>query len=212
MKKIPTLFKRDENEKWKVLNEVNPDCQWVIDGEGTPTEKFDGTCCLLKDEKLYRRRELDLHKMSYEEAVKTIGFICADPDDLLNLSEREELLGWQPVSDTDPNDKMHREGLKNLLCGVIDGIMKIPDDTYELVGPLQKNYYHLDRYKLWLHGSHILPDSPRDFDSLKTLFQTLVEAEGYCEGIVWHHPDGRMAKLKVSDFFGKKCQLHKQGK
>ena len=34
MKKIPTLFKRDPVNRSLVTREVNPDCQWVIDGEG----------------------------------------------------------------------------------------------------------------------------------------------------------------------------------
>jgi hypothetical protein len=36
---------------------------------------------------------------------------------------------------------------------------------------------------------------PRDFDGLARYLDGL----GH-EGIVWHHPDGRMAKLKVRDF------------
>lgn len=35
MKKIPTLFARDEATNRKhVKNEVNPDAKWVLDGEG----------------------------------------------------------------------------------------------------------------------------------------------------------------------------------
>ena len=47
MHKIPTLFRRDPDDRKRVLPEANPACQWVLDGEGTPTRKYDGTCVLL---------------------------------------------------------------------------------------------------------------------------------------------------------------------
>lgn len=36
---------------------------------------------------------------------------------------------------------------------------------------------------------------PRDYDGLRAW---LADFDG--EGVVWHHPDGRMAKIKVRDF------------
>ena len=45
------------------------------------------------------------------------------------------------------------------------------------------------------HGSRILEDVPRTFEELRELLRHLV-----CEGIVFHHPDGRMAKVKTRDF------------
>lgn len=57
MKKMKSLFKREfENGNIvKCLNEVEQECQWVINGEGYATEKLDGTCCLIEDGKIYRR-------------------------------------------------------------------------------------------------------------------------------------------------------------
>jgi hypothetical protein len=43
MKKISTLFKKDPNNLGVVINEINPDNQWVFDGFGIATRKFDGT-------------------------------------------------------------------------------------------------------------------------------------------------------------------------
>jgi hypothetical protein len=43
---------------------------------------------------------------------------------------------------------------------------------------------------------HIGEQTPRDFDGLRAW----MEKYPYIEGIVWHHPDGRMAKLKLRDF------------
>lgn len=45
------------------------------------------------------------------------------------------------------------------------------------------------------HGRDVLPDAPRDYDGLKEFL-----ADRCIEGIVWHHPDGRMVKIKARDF------------
>ncbi len=45
------------------------------------------------------------------------------------------------------------------------------------------------------HGIEQLTDVPRDYDGLAAWL-----AQTDFEGIVWHHPDGRMAKLKKRDF------------
>ncbi len=68
MKKIPTIFVRD----WDgtigppparfVLNEPHPDCEWVFAGEGVPRQKIDGTACLVRDGRLYKRHEVRADK------------------------------------------------------------------------------------------------------------------------------------------------------
>lgn len=59
MKKIPTIFERDWNgDRSRVTRVPNPACQWVFDGEGVATRKYDGACCMVRDGKLYKRREL----------------------------------------------------------------------------------------------------------------------------------------------------------
>ena len=55
MKKIPTLFIRDASNPKFVTREVNPECQWVIDGEGVATRKWDGSACLIRGGKLFKR-------------------------------------------------------------------------------------------------------------------------------------------------------------
>ena len=62
MKKMKTLYKRQfENHKIaKCLNEVEPECQWVLDGEGWATEKIDGTCCLIKNGKMLKKIETEI--------------------------------------------------------------------------------------------------------------------------------------------------------
>ena len=41
MKKISTLFKKNINNLALVINEVNPENQWVFDVYGIPTRKFE---------------------------------------------------------------------------------------------------------------------------------------------------------------------------
>ena len=44
-------------------------------------------------------------------------------------------------------------------------------------------------------ASEVLTDCPTDFDGLKLYLE-----HRDIEGIVWHHPDGRMVKIKKRDF------------
>lgn len=181
MKKIPTMFERDWNgDRSRVLNQVHSGCEWVLAGEGTATRKLDGTCCMIRDGKLYKRQELKQGQPA--------------PDDFEEVNFDEETskrIGWRPVGDG-PEDKWHREGFANLGGEVIDG-------TYELVGPkTQGNPECFDMQALVPHTVERLAisgDVPGDFEGLKAYLATQD-----IEGIVFHHPDGRMAKIKKRDF------------
>lgn len=178
MKKIPTLFERDWNgDRSRVVPQVHPGCEWVLAGEGTATIKIDGTCCMIRDGKLYKRRELkpgDPRPLDFEEA---------DQD-----GETGKAVGWLPVGDGS-EDRWHREAFARLVPPLEDG-------TYELLGPkVQGNVEGYPHHELVWHGHMIAEDAPRDFEGLKTWMQGL-----NIEGLVWHHPDGRRAKLKLRDF------------
>src|SRR5262245_3644744 len=43
VQKIPTLFIRDPKDMSRVLRDVTPGAEWVLQGEGVPTRKRDGT-------------------------------------------------------------------------------------------------------------------------------------------------------------------------
>jgi hypothetical protein len=157
----------------------------VLAGEGVPTRKLDGASCLVRDGKLYKRRELrkgDPAPPSFE---------AIDHDE-----EAGKTVGWVPVGDG-PEDRYHREGFAFLMR--MDGGAK--DGTYELVGPkIQGNPEGLPEHQLVPHSSlfiHLLAENtpPRTFDALREWM-----AGQDIEGVVWHHPDGRMAKLKLRDF------------
>lgn len=183
MKKIPTLFQRNYDTDRLVRNEVVPGCEWVLAGEGAATVKVDGTCCMIRNGYMYKRYELKRGKVAPRDFEPSQE---ADP-------VTGDTPGWVRVTDG-PEDRWHREAYEYTLMSR-DG-QTITDGTYELIGPkVQGNPYHLDAHRLALHGDNRLADCPTDFEELK---RYLGEME--IEGVVWWHPDGRMAKLKRRDF------------
>jgi len=186
MKKIPTLFERDwTGDKSRVVNQYHKDCEWVGNGEGVATQKLDGTSCLIRNGKLFKRRE-----------VKADGALPRDFELATFDDETGKSVGWVPVGDG-PDDKFHREAFW-------DGL---PDGTYELIGPkVQGNPEHADRHTLIAHSNAaVYQDAPRDFEGLRDWLNGKD-----IEGVVFHHPDGRMAKIKLRDFGFKRTSTDKE--
>jgi len=182
MQKIISLFQRNYDGDRLVRNEVVPGAEWVLAGEGIPTRKWDGTCCLVRDGRLFKRYMLKRGKKAPE------GFEPATEVD--PKTGKQE--GWVPVG-AGPEDRWHREAADSTaLAGWLH------DGTYELCGPkVQGGVERTDMHVLYPHGLQLAPGNPpRTFDGLKAYF----EAHNYIEGIVWHHPDGRMVKIKGKDF------------
>lgn len=189
MKKIISLFQRNYNSDRLVRNEVTPGAEWVINGEGVPTRKVDGTSCLIKEGELYKRYD------SKKGRTPPIGFIPAqDPDPVTG-----HWPGWLKVG-TGNEDKWHNEGYQNIKS-LNNGV--ILDGTYELVGPkVQGNPENYDRHMLLRHDSLVLVGDiklARDFESIKNYLEEKNKSS-YFEGIVFHHSDGRMVKIKAKDF------------
>lgn len=183
MKKIVSLFQRNYDGDRLVRNEVVYGAEWVIAGEGIATRKFDGTSCLVRDGKLFKRYDAKAGRIPPE------GF---EPAQLYPDINTGHWPGWLPVG-KGPDDAHHREA-------------EIPteDGTYELCGPkVQKNYEGFDTHVLVKHGSEILHDCPRTFDALREYL-----SNGAIEGVVWHHSDGRMVKIKGKDFGIKRKHLN----
>lgn len=179
MKKIISLFQRNYDGDRLVRDEVVPGAEWVLAGEGRATRKWDGTCCLVRGGKLFRRYEVKKGKTPPDNFEPASDI---DP----NTGKQQ---GWVPVGDG-PADRWHREAFGGLNNAAI------PDGTYELCGPkVQGNAEGLDRHVLIPHGEQVCPGCPREFSRLKEFF-----AANDIEGIVWHHPDGRMVKIKAKDF------------
>ena len=178
MKKIISLFQRNYHSDRLVRDELVPGAEWVAENEGIATRKFDGTCCLWRDGKLWKRYELKYGNVAPQgfEAVQTADSITGD------------VPGWVPVGDG-PDDRWHREALN------VSGL-SLEEGTYELCGPkIQKNPEGFVNHTLIRHGSEVLEDCPRTFDALREYLKGKD-----IEGVVWHHPDGRMVKIKGRDF------------
>lgn len=184
MKKIPTIFDRDwDGDRSRVVDVANPEATWVFAGEGVATQKLDGTSCMLRSLKLFKRREVRAEDLDREPIP---GFEVADHDIVTG-----KVTGWVPVG-AGPEDRWHDEALKHHTGPMDDG-------TYELLGPkIQGNPEHETRHVLVPHNSPSLiigATFPRTFEGIRDFL-----TGNDMEGIVFHHPDGRMAKIKGRDF------------
>ncbi len=186
MQKIITLFQRNYETDRLVRDEVTPGAEWVSAGEGIATRKWDGACCMVRQGRLYKRLELKAGRNppgSFEP--------MQEPDPVTGATP-----GWVPVDDG-PEDKWFRKAASST---------PFPEDgTYEAVGPHfgggnhNKNPEGRLTDTLERHGNVRWElGVPRDFIGLKLWF---TDTASPVEGIVWHHPDGRMVKIKRRDFF-----------
>jgi hypothetical protein len=184
VQEIPTLFLYEPptGKRWLVTPEVNPECAWVLAGEGRPTLKWDGTACLARNGLLFRR-----HRHREEQGDPPPGWLHWSLDKGARSGH-----GWIPVGNG-PADRWHREACENLDDGhVLLG-------TYELCGPrVNANPHGFLKHLLIRHGDWPWQAAnPRTFDNIRSF---LADPEFAKEGIVWWHPDGRMAKIKRRDF------------
>lgn len=187
MKKIISLFQRNYEGDRLIRDEVVPGAEWVQRGEGVATRKFDGTCCMVKEKKLYKRYDARTGKAPE-------GFIPAQEPD----AKTGHWPGWLAVG-PGPEDRWFREAFE---LGATDKGVYLFDGTYELCGPkVQGNPEGFDKHVLVKHGSEILEDAPDTFAALKEYL-----GSRNIEGIVWHHPDGSMVKVKGKDYGLKRTQ------
>ena len=181
MKKITTLYKKDPSDLSRVINEVNPENEWVINGEGVATRKFDGAACAIINGDLYKRYDVKKGKSVPENAIP-----CQEPDHITGHWPH-----WVKCDPKNPADKYFGEGYANLLDSdeAVDG-------TYELCGPMvQGNPEGFADHILVKHGIEKIYFPDKTFEGIKKLIDELPY-----EGIVFHNPDGRMCKIRKSDF------------
>lgn len=174
MRKIISLYQRNYDGDRLVRDEVVPGAEWVLAGEGVATRKWNGTAAMVRGGKLYKRYDQKPGRTAppgWESAQ--------EPDPVTGHHP-----GWLPVGDG-PEDRAFREA-------------DLPEDdgTYELIGPkVNGNPEHAPEHALVRHGALELGGVPRDFAGIREYL-----ALHDVEGIVWHHPDGRMVKIKGKDF------------
>lgn len=220
MKKIPNIFIRDwKGNKSLVTKERNPECEWVFNGEGRATRKWDGTCVMVRNHVLYKRYDAKKDKKGNWKP-KPEGFEpCQEPDEITGHQP-----GWIPIKwETKEERKTNRyfkmawdliDNVNHYTEGIFYLNFSNPkhfDGTYELVGiTINGNPENLNGLYFVKHGVHPLGtiqgyayDSKISLNVKKELkFDAIKEflKRNYIEGIVWHHFDGRMAKIKRTDF------------
>lgn len=205
MRKIPTIFLRPERAgkgHLFVTRDPHPDCAWVFNGEGIATEKLDGTNVRLTVRsgtvvRVEKRRNptkeqkaLGIVEPWYVDADakdsgdKWIFEAVSGTDTLLSVREDEHgQKDWWPDGEhcceaLGPNIQGNPLGLTKHECVPFDIPGVIP--VYE-----------------------ITPDGSDPYDGIKGALANLdsLYSPGHlAEGIVFHHPDGRRAKIKRKDF------------
>ena len=180
MKKLSTLYKKDPNDLGRVINKINPENEWVIQGGGVPTRKFDGTATAIIDGELYKRYDVKKGKQVPLNAIP-----CQEADKITGHHPH-----WVKCERNNPADKWHFIAFDNL--------QNKEDGTYELCGEnIQGNPECFEGQILIKHGIEILPITDFSFEGLKNY---LNNPDIDIEGIVFHHKDGRMCKIRKSDF------------
>lgn len=188
MQKINTLFVRELVEgtrKYQAVPRLADGMEWILEGKGIPTEKYDGTCCLVRSGALYKRHRLKAGK------PRPPGWMHWTFDE-----SRESGHGWLPVGDG-PEDEWHREAFI-VLTRPAEG------ETLELVGPrVRGNPYGLVKHELWIHGAERVALASR-WPSVEVLYEGLRSwlNRSAMEGIVWWSEDRTLplAKIKRTDF------------
>jgi hypothetical protein len=183
MEKIPTLFERGPD--FRVLDQPKPECLWVLGGEGTPTEKLDGTNVRLtvragRVVRVEKRR--NPNKVQKQQGIVDGWYVDADEygrEDrwIFEAVRGTDVSGWpdgeHPCEALGPNIQGNPLGLEANVC--------VPFNT----------------------SAPVLAGVPRSYDGLREFLlsaDSLFSPGHRAEGIVFHHPDGRRAKIKGKDF------------
>lgn len=192
MEKIPTLFERGPDRR--VIDVVAQGCEWVLAGEGVATEKLDGTNI---------RVTIRSHSVVRVEKRR-------------NPTKEQKARGiiepWYVDASENAKEDQH------IFAAVMFAIQlsffdDVPDGEHcaEALGPnIQGNPLGLEKGTVCLFNLYppIVVGCPRSFGAIKQFLEEytgesiMVGAkEGrFMEGIVFHHPDGRRAKIKRKDF------------
>jgi hypothetical protein len=186
MKKMPCLFVREFHVigTFTITEAITPGCEWAIAGEGIASRKWDGTAVLVKEGRLYARYDAKKGKAPPAGAIP-----CTEAPD--------PVTGHWPhwVLADGPQHKWIREA-HALASGMV--VPKPPDGTYEACGEnIQGNPQGLVGHLLIPHTTPTDALDPwgRTFSGIRAFLGSVP-----WEGIVFHHPDGRMCKIRRKDF------------
>lgn len=191
MKKIPTLFEKiyDNGKAIGVENNVKPELEWVIQGLGIATVKYDGSCCCIMDGTFYKRYDAKHGKVPPEGAIP-----CCEPDKITGHWPH-----WVKIDFNEQNDKWHVRALENFIEENNLQPGEIEDGTYEVVGPhFRNNPYNLERDTLIKHGENKISElnnGPRSFEKIREYLK-----ENAVEGVVFWKDGEPHCKIRRKDF------------
>ena len=194
MKKIPTLFKQNFKDHKVVSIEptVRPGFEWVLNGEGTATVKYDGSCCGLYKGELYKRYDAKAGRAIPEGAIP-----CQDAPD--------PVTGHFPCfvkcSYDDPADRHFFNAYEqSILKGLVTKETALKSFnkmiTFEAIGAkFCNNPYGLKNNYIIEHGIDIITDCPRTFEGIREYLEQHV-----IEGIVFWKNREPCCKIRRKDF------------
>lgn len=182
MRKIPTLFVRrfEGHQVTYIEPTVTSGMEWVLEGEGTATEKIDGSCCAVIGGRFFRRYDAKKGKTPPANAIP-----CCEPDPVTGHWPH-----WVPVDFAGKEDVWYIAAYRN------SNGETLSDGTYEAIGPhFQNDPYGIKEDVLERHGIRKLPDVPRTFEGIRKYLE-----KHYIEGIVFWKDGEPKCKIKRKDF------------
>lgn len=196
MKKMSTLFvvNYENNKRGEITTDVRDENRWVFEDTNNVkfTQKFDGTACAIIDGVLYKRYDAKHGKLAPEGAIP-----CGEPDIITGHHPH-----WVKVDANKPEDRYFIEALENYKLQIEIhgyGLVKLDsrfDGTYEMCGEkVGVNAEKITGHTLLRHGRIEIKIPELTFDGIRQVLETLD-----IEGIVFHHNDGRMCKIRKTDF------------
>lgn len=184
MRKMSTLFVVEYHKKGEpgvIYNQVRTENRWVFDepDQVTITRKFDGTATAVIGGELYKRYDAKHGKTAPAGAIP-----CCAADPISGHHPH-----WIRVDPKDPANKYLLE------TWVIERD-HMTDGTYEFIGErVGGNPEGITGHTFVRHGL-VTYDLPIvSFDSIRGFLKVMS-----IEGLVFHHEDGRMCKIRKTDF------------
>lgn len=166
-----------------VLPEVTHGMEWVLNGDGIATVKYDGACCAIIDGKFYKRYDAKRGKPIPQNAIP-----CQkEPDPITG-----HFPCWIPCDRNNPADKWFWKAYDS---SIIDTPLEIDNGTYEAVGEyFQSNPYNIEGDLLIRHGGDVV-QVERTFERIKQYLR-----DNYIEGLVFWKDGEPKCKIKRTDF------------
>ena len=189
MKKIPTLFERDylDDHTARAKPIVTPGMEWVLEGEGVATVKYDGACCAIIGGEFYKRYDAKHGKPVPPGAIK-----CQEEADPIT----GHLPCWVKCDRFNPADKWFWAAYDAYVSTLPQYPRDSLDGTYEAVGKhFQGNPYGISGDMLVAHGKDVVLLTDRSFEDIRKYLQ-----EHYIEGLVFWKDGEPRCKIKRSDF------------